>query len=74
VGNHGIRKDGFFSQIKFLGLHLKSNLDWEDEIKAVVRKYENLMKIMNCVKHIWWGVDPMILMRLCMALRRSRME
>jgi hypothetical protein len=24
--------------IQFLGLHLKSNLDWEDEIKAIVRK------------------------------------
>jgi hypothetical protein len=37
--------------IKFLGLHLKSNVDWEDEINAIVRKYENPVKIINCVKH-----------------------
>jgi hypothetical protein len=37
--------------IKFLGLHLKSNLHWEDEINAIVRKSENPMKIVNCVKH-----------------------
>jgi hypothetical protein len=30
--------------IKFLGLHLKSNLDWEDEINAIVRKCENRWK------------------------------
>ncbi|PNF30200.1 hypothetical protein B7P43_G08428 [Cryptotermes secundus] len=60
--------------IKFLGLHLKSNLDWEDEINAIVRKCENPMKIMNCVKHTWWGADPVILIRLYKALIRSRME
>jgi hypothetical protein len=34
--------------IAFLGLHLKSNLDWEDEINAIVRKCKNLMKIVSC--------------------------
>jgi hypothetical protein len=46
--------------IKFLlGLYLKSNLDWEKEINAVVRKCENMMKIVNCVKHAWWGATVM---------------
>jgi hypothetical protein len=53
---------------------LKSNLDWEDEINAVFRKCENPMKIVNCVKHAWWGVDPVILLRLYKTLTRSRME
>jgi hypothetical protein len=61
VGNHDTRGKGFFSQIQFLGLHLKSNLDWEDEINAIVRKCKNPIIIVNCVKHTWWGVDPIIL-------------
>jgi hypothetical protein len=62
------------NSIKFLGLHLKFNLDWEDKINAVVRKCENPMKIVNCVKHIWWGADPVILMRIYTSFIRSRME
>jgi hypothetical protein len=58
--------------IKFLGLHLKFNLDWEDELNAFVRKCENPMKIINYVKHTWWGANPVILTRLCKALMRSR--
>jgi hypothetical protein len=27
-----------FKSIKFLGLHLKSTLDWEDEINSIARK------------------------------------
>jgi hypothetical protein len=60
--------------IKFLGLHLKSNLDWEDEINAIVRKCENPIKIVNCVKHTSWGADLVILLRLYKAFIRSRME
>jgi hypothetical protein len=40
--------------IEFSGMHLKYNLDWEDEINAIVRKCENSMKILNCVMHTWW--------------------
>jgi hypothetical protein len=32
------------------------------------------MKIVNCVKHTWWGADPVILMRLYKALVRSKMD
>jgi hypothetical protein len=39
------------NSIKFLCLYLKYNLDWQDEIKAIVRKCENQMKIVNCGKH-----------------------
>jgi hypothetical protein len=34
--------------IKFMRMHLKSNLDWENEIKAIVRKCKNSIKIVNC--------------------------
>jgi hypothetical protein len=44
--------------IKFLGLDLKSNLDWEDEINAIVGRCENTMKIENCVRPTWWGATP----------------
>jgi hypothetical protein len=59
-------KVSLVKSIKFLGLHLKSNLDWVDEINAIVRKCENPIKfkIMNCVKHTWWGADSVILTRL----------
>jgi hypothetical protein len=57
-------KVSLVKSIRFLGLHLKSNLDWEDDINAIIRKCKNLIKIVKCVKHIWWGVDPTILMRL----------
>jgi hypothetical protein len=64
VGDGGkIGNLSLVNSIKFLGLHLKSNLDWEDKINARVRKYETLMKIMNCEKHNWSGADPVILMR-----------
>jgi hypothetical protein len=33
--------------IEFIGPHLKSNVDREDEINAVVRKYGNPMKIVT---------------------------
>jgi hypothetical protein len=49
--------------IIFLGLHLKSNLDWEDDIKAIVGKCETRLKSWT-VKHTWWGADPVILMWL----------
>jgi hypothetical protein len=45
MGKHVTRRKGFFGQISlFLGLHFKSDLDWEDEIKAIVRKCENPIK------------------------------
>jgi hypothetical protein len=62
------------TSVKFLGLHLKSNIDWEDEINAVVRKCENPMKTVNCVKYTWWRVDPVILTRIYKAFIRSSME
>jgi hypothetical protein len=37
--------------IKFLGLHLQSDLDRENEINTTIRKWENPIKIVNCVKH-----------------------
>jgi hypothetical protein len=58
-------------------LHLKSNLDWGDEIHALVRKCENPIKIVNCMKRMkytWWGANPVILTRLSNAHIRSRME
>jgi hypothetical protein len=45
-----------------------------DEVNAIVRKCENPMKIINCVKQTWWGAHPLILMRLWKARIRSRME
>jgi hypothetical protein len=60
--------------IRFLGLHLKSNIDWEDEFIAIVRKCENPMKIIKCVKHAWWEKDPVILMSPYKTFIRSRME
>jgi hypothetical protein len=60
--------------IKFFGLHFKSNLDWEDEINAIVRKCEKPIKIVKCVKYPWWAADPVILVRLYKALIRSRVE
>jgi hypothetical protein len=39
--------------VTFLGLYLKSILDWEDEINAIVRKHKYPIKIVNCVKHTW---------------------
>jgi hypothetical protein len=60
--------------IKLLDMHIKSNLHWEDEINAIVRKCEPPVKIVNLVKHTWQGADPLILMRLCKAFIRSRME
>jgi hypothetical protein len=60
--------------IKFVGLCLKSNLDWEAEINAVVRKCEDTVKTVNGVKLTCWGADPVISMRLYEALRRSRVE
>jgi hypothetical protein len=47
--------------IKFLGQHFKSNIGWEDEINEIVRKCANPFKIVNCVKHTWWRVEPIIL-------------
>jgi hypothetical protein len=32
------------------------------------------MKIVTCVKHAWWGADPVVLIILYKALTRSRME
>jgi hypothetical protein len=46
--------------VKFVDLHLKSNLDWEDEIIAIIRKCENPMKIVNCVKDSWCVSGPRI--------------
>jgi hypothetical protein len=60
--------------ITFLGLHLKSNIYWEVEINAIVKKCENPMKIVNSVKHTMWGADPVILVRLYKAFARSRMK
>jgi hypothetical protein len=60
--------------IKCLGLHSKSNLDWEDEINAIVMKSENPMKIVNSVKNTMWGADPVILVRLYKAFARSMMK
>jgi hypothetical protein len=68
------KKVSLVKSIKFLSMHFKSNLDWEDEINAIVRKCETSMKIVNCVKQTWWGTNPEILMRLYRALIRLMMK
>jgi hypothetical protein len=37
--------------VKYVGLHLKSYLDWKDGINAIGRKCEIPMKTIHCVKH-----------------------
>jgi hypothetical protein len=64
----------YSKSIKFLGLQLKSNLEWEAKIIAINRKCEDPKKIVNCVKHTWWEADPVILVRLYKALIRPRTE
>jgi hypothetical protein len=52
VGNHSTGgKVSSHKPIKFLCLYLKYSLDWEDKINAIVRKCENLIKIVKCMKH-----------------------
>jgi hypothetical protein len=61
--------------VKFLGLHIATNLNWEKQIESISKKCENPLKILNCIKNTWWwGADPVILLRLYRALIQSRME
>jgi hypothetical protein len=50
--------------ITFLGMHLKSNLDQDGKINAIVRKCENHIKITNPAKHILWGANLVILVKV----------
>lgn len=60
--------------LRFLGLQLQSNLNWSLQINNVIAKCQNPLKILGCLRHTWWGADPTLLMRLYIALIRSRIE
>ncbi|XP_043267665.1 uncharacterized protein [Venturia canescens] len=62
------------SQVKFLGVIFEHNLKWKKHIDKVVQSCHNSLKIMNCLRHTWWGADPIILMNLYKTLIRSRIE
>jgi hypothetical protein len=57
VGSYGER--GNIYSVK-LNTFLKPNLDWEDEVNAIVGKCENPMNILNCVKNTCWAADSLI--------------
>jgi len=62
------------SKVRFLGLFLSSNLNWQHQISHVWKTCQCLLKILSCLRHTWWGADPRLLRIICIALVRSRLD
>lgn len=60
--------------VKFLGTHLHASLDWGPQVRAIIRKCQNTIKILSCLGRTWWGADPMFLISLYKALIFARIE
>lgn len=46
------------SKVRFLGLFLSSNLNWQHQISHVWKTCQCPLKILSCLRHTWWGADP----------------
>ncbi|XP_014471567.1 PREDICTED: RNA-directed DNA polymerase from mobile element jockey-like, partial [Dinoponera quadriceps] len=60
--------------VKFLGMILSSDLKWNKHVNHIWNTCQNPLKILNCLRHTWWGADPSILLGIYRALIRSRLE
>ena len=60
--------------VKFLGLILDRNLSWRPHIKNLEIKCNAAVRIIKCLRGIWWGADPNILLTIYKALVRSKIE
>ena len=60
--------------VSFLGLEISRDLNWGPQVRKIVSKCQNPLKILSCLRHTWWGADPALLIRLYIAIVRSRIE
>lgn len=58
----------------FLGMKLNSALAWGPQIQSTLVKCLTPIKIINCLRGIWWGADPILLINLYRTLIRSRLD
>nr|XP_012231351.1 PREDICTED: uncharacterized protein LOC105677355 [Linepithema humile] len=43
------------SHARFLGLVFQANLGWDAQIKKIKESCQTPLKIINCIRHVWWG-------------------
>ena len=60
--------------VRFLGLKMSRDLNWGPQVRKIVSKCQNPLKILSCLRHTWWGADIALLIRLYIAIVRSRIE
>lgn len=68
------KKITFEKVVKFLGVYFEADLKCNHQVKAIRQKCIKPMAIISCIRTIWMGADPVILLRLYTALTRSHIE
>lgn len=62
------------SQVSLLGIIFHSSLSWEPQIQSIGKRCLTPTKIINCLRHTWWGANPILLINLYKTLVRSRLD
>ncbi|XP_018399565.1 PREDICTED: RNA-directed DNA polymerase from mobile element jockey-like [Cyphomyrmex costatus] len=62
------------SHVKFLGMVLDKQLNWNLHIKYIIQKCDVPIRILCCIRRTWWGADPCTMLVLYKSLIRSRIE
>jgi hypothetical protein len=60
--------------VTFLGLLLHAALNWKQWVAETARKTAGATGILSCLRHTWWGADPLLLLRLYKSLVTARIE
>jgi hypothetical protein len=56
------KKITFEKVVKFLGLYFEATLKWYHQVKAIRQKCIKPMAIISCIRTIWMGAYPVILL------------
>lgn len=60
--------------VKFLGMYLHKSLNWDIHTNNVVKRCDNALKIINCLRTTWWGADVMVLINIFKSPIQSRID
>lgn len=60
--------------VRFLGMFLHKSLNWDMHINQLVKRCQNPIKIINCLRSTWWGADTLVLINLFKSLIQSRID
>lgn len=60
--------------VRFLGMVLHKSLNWDNHINQLIKRCQNPIRTINCLRATWWGADTLVLIKLFKSLIQSRID